>query len=678
MHVHRRNHYPTVVTSTVAVNQSFAAFDPLQVKGRLEDSLAAQRALRREIENILSSYVGWYDPFCELVQNGLDALEKRARDEELAGTSGNYSQQLRIIVDLDENQLTVSDNGCGMTYEEFQRFLAPNFSFKEEATSRGHKGVGATYLAYGFNYLRVHTRGLGNESCGRILGGRAWLKGPSSSDAPLVEPDPNPDIDDSFREMDRGTSVTVRFDGQTQPRKLSWLSARNAETWLTILRVKTGIGSVEPASDKKVEVVCIAGGEISTSTTGGISYLWLHEEKSKSARIRDVEQKASEFFEKYGPSKPLPNAYRQLDFIYDEYDPIDCKRILAPDVFTEHQEVIETHKPTIRVEYGYTTKLWKVFNEKLGVRGNMQVLKAGIQLAANGMPQGDVIQVPLTRYTGRQNQVHLLIHFKNYTPDLGRKGFAKPLVDFATDVAVAIVQGPITRLRSSMKRDSGIAPDLDRELKLDDWKEEMIKHEAASPLLLSSEHFFAPTKRISITSTPTREQDAIALFHEIISGGVVRGLSIMSTNERFKYDSLFRINFQHDRELLEFDEDSNPLGIDAQVLDGLHGKVTQPKVLEYKYSVDGLLNDLDAQEKNLKDIDLCVAWKMGEQWRERFAVTSLLLPENVSQREYHGVTHVLQDPDSGARHCDLIILEDLVSLLMDAPRTHEAQRANYE
>jgi hypothetical protein len=267
---------------------------------------------------------------------------------------------------------------------------------------------------------------------------------------------------------------------------------------------------------------------------------------------------------------------------------------------------MESTRPRCASEMTSRTKLWKGFNEKLGVRSNMQVVRAGIQLAANGMPQGDVIQVPVTRYTGRQNQVHFLIHFQNYTPDLGRKGFAKPLVDFATDIAVAIVQGPITRLRSSMKRDSGIAPDLDRELKLADWKEEMIRHEQTSPLLLSSEHFFAPTKRISITSIPTREQDVIALFHEIISGGVVRGLSVMSTNERFKYDSLFRIDFNQERELFEFDEERNPLGIDGQILDELHGRITLPKVLEYKYSVDGLLSDLDAQERTSK-ILIC-AW----------------------------------------------------------------------
>ncbi|MEV4824181.1 hypothetical protein [Micromonospora sp. NPDC049274] len=656
----------------------FAAFDPLQVKGRLENSLAAQRAVRREINNILSSYVGWYDPFCELIQNGLDALEARGRVEVAAGTISDFEQHLRVIVDLDRNELTVSDNGCGMTYDEFKRFLAPNFSFKEEVNSRGHKGVGATYLAYGFNYLRVHTKSPGYEACGRILNGRTWLAGSADGDPPLVEPDSSADIDEDFEKVERGTTVTVRFDEYTHPKKLSWLAAKDADTWLTILRVKTGVGSVEPSMDKTIEVTCIAGGESTTATISEVSYLWLHNDKCKSARISEVASKAQEQFKKYGTAKPPPNAHRKLDFLYEEYHWDSCKELLTPEAFAEHEEVVVKHRPTIKVEYGYTTKLWKRFNEKLGIRSNMQVLRAGIQLAANLMPQGDVLQVPLTRYTGRQNQVHFLIHFENYTPDLGRKGFAKPLVDFATDVASAIVQGPITRLRPNMKRDSGTVPDLDRELRLDAWKEQMIAHEASSPLTLSSDHFFAPTKRISITSTPTREQDVIALFHEIISGGVVRGLAIMSTNERFTYDGLFRINFDHDRELFEFDQSSNPLGIDSEVLDGLLGRLTKPKVLEYKYSLDGLINDLDAQEKNLKDIDLCVAWEMGSQWREKFAVTSLLLPENTSQRSYHGLTHVLQDPDSGARHCDLIILKDLVALLVDESTCHDEQRLAYE
>ncbi|MFX7764189.1 hypothetical protein ABTK05_21250, partial [Acinetobacter baumannii] len=75
---------------------------------------AAFGALRREINNILSSYVGWYDTFCELIQNALDAVEARAALERAAGSEEDYKPFVSILVDLDENSLTVSDNGIGL------------------------------------------------------------------------------------------------------------------------------------------------------------------------------------------------------------------------------------------------------------------------------------------------------------------------------------------------------------------------------------------------------------------------------------------------------------------------------------------------------------------------------------------------------------------------------------
>lgn len=45
------------------------------------------------------------------------------------------------------------------------------------------------------------------------------------------------------------------------------------------------------------------------------------------------------------------------------------------------------------------------------------------------MPQGELIQIPLTRNIGRQNQAHVVVHFENCTVDLGRKGFQKEITD---------------------------------------------------------------------------------------------------------------------------------------------------------------------------------------------------------------------------------------------------------
>jgi light-regulated signal transduction histidine kinase (bacteriophytochrome) len=128
---------------------SFKSFDPLKVKLNA-NSEAQVNALRREIENILKSYVGWYDPFCEVIQNAIDSVEKRSQFSE------NYHPSIWIIIDIKNNQLVVTDNGVGLTQQQFEQFLAPYFSFKSGDT-RGRKGAGATYLAYGFNYIQVCT-----------------------------------------------------------------------------------------------------------------------------------------------------------------------------------------------------------------------------------------------------------------------------------------------------------------------------------------------------------------------------------------------------------------------------------------------------------------------------------------------------------------------------------------
>src|SRR3981081_3485947 len=106
--------------------------------------------------------------------------------------------------------------------------------------------------------------------------------------------------------------------------------------------------------------------------------------------------------------------------------------------------------------------------------------------------------------------------------------------------------------------------------------------------------------------------------------------------------------------------------------------LTDPRVLEYKYSLDGLIEDFDSQDKNIKDIDLCIVWNTGSQYKERYGITSLLLPENSDQRQYHGITHVLTDLDTASKHCDLIVLSELINLLNDLDVTVTAQRKKYE
>jgi len=237
-------------------------------------------------------------------------------------------------------------------------------------------------------------------------------------------------------------------------------------------------------------------------------------------------------------------------------------------------------------------------------------------------------------------------------------------------------------MNKCFRKNTGAAPDLMREHKLDEWKTFMIEHEKNSPLQLINENFFIPIKRISITSIPTREQDVIALFNQLIAGGVIRGIRIMSTNERFTYYGLYKIVIEEPTSNHIYEKIKNPLGVSEEIvneiLEGLpHGFISRPKVLEYKYSLDGLIEDLESGIKNSNDIGLVIAWKAGEQYKKSFIIQSLLIEDNIQLRQYHGVTHKLFDISTNESVADLILLEDLILYLND-PEISYIDQEKYE
>jgi hypothetical protein len=657
---------------------AFTEFDPLEYKSNNKNE-AAVHALKREINNILSSYVGWYDPFSELIQNALDSIEARAMEAKASGGLLLFQPALNISIDIKNNALTVSDNGIGLNKDQFQQFLAPNFSFKSGKTTRGHKGVGATYVAYGFNYMQIVTRTSSFSAVGSIKDARKWLSDPSPSGNPKVSPDSSAPCDPEFEKVDRGVSITVKFDDTTHPKRLDWIQANTATAWWKILSIKTGLGAVFPNHQIKVNIkVTDADGKETRVEKQGVAYYWIYNECNKKAGFSEIKELEKKLFDKHGASFKHPDKISNLDIIYETWTSHRLLELLNKNLDYVERRIIDEHNPTVSVEFGYTAKLWQRFNENLGVRSNYRVMHSGIQMAANGMPQGETIQIPLTRNVGRQNQIHFLFHFDNYSPDLGRKGFHRELTDFAKDISRKITDGHLSTVRARLKANTGTAPDLLREQQIDDWKAEMLEHEKAKPLSIANPHFFLPTQKISITSAPTREQDVIALFHQLIAGGVIRGIRVMSTNERFTYDGLFRISFDLSDEKYIYDEKTNPLGIDSETANDLKGLVTPPKILEYKYSLDGLVEDIDSGNKNIKDINLAVVWNTGDLYKERFGIMSLLISENRDQRQYHGVTHMLCDAESGGKVMDLIILEELIVFLNSPEDSEEFQLTKYE
>ena len=179
-----------------------------------------------------------------------------------------------------------------------------------------------------------------------MTGALSWVNGSPLDDPPLVEPDDGVDWDSDFAAWQRGTTVTVRFDEATQPRKLSWLAAKDAETWLTMLRVKTGLGSVTADPEIGVSVTCITSEGPTCAEIQGIAYLWLRGDR-KSASLKEVTKAAKKAIGKSGNYSSMPNKYKQLAFMHETWKPEDLTELLSAAEYKEQAAIISKHTPII-------------------------------------------------------------------------------------------------------------------------------------------------------------------------------------------------------------------------------------------------------------------------------------------------------------------------------------------
>ncbi len=642
---------------------SFTNFDPLKISSSAaHDEAAIVRRQKRNIHSILHSYVGWYDPFAELIQNALDSVEKKAGQ-----TDEPYEKRVKIIVNFQDNSLTVSDNGTGLDETTFHRFLAPNESFKEN-DSRGSKGVGATYIAYGFNYLRVDTKTKNYVASGVMEGARNWLHDSAAPENPQVVPTTTPFVDPEFGEFATGVSITLRFDSKTKPSSLTWPNLKTPEAWFVALSIKTALGAVKArlATNVKIECVDKDGNRTSKEVTE-IEYMQPHIHLEKTREYSVILEKIEENFKKKGAGAGIPNSVSNLEAVYLSWD---NKKILEnlPKLGLEEKKLVQDHKCTVSGSYIYTAEIWKRLAAKIGYKSTANLYAAGIQLCADNMPQGEIIQVPLTRYTGRQNQVHFVFHFDNCVVDLGRKGFDKDFVDLAKSISAMIVQDVFSKIRDCLKVDDLRKTSLLEKQKINTWKQNLLEHEQSNPLSLRNENFFNPLNEISITAEPSREQDVIALFNQLIAGGVIRGIRIVGTNEQMTYDGAMRVCVGPKYDDHEYDAFKNPLGVSpsfrAEYEEAFPaGFVSNDlMILEYKYSVNGLIADLHTGDKKASDINLIIAWDLGDAYESIFRVQSLLIDDGRGERDYHGITHKFYD-ENGTHVMDAIILSDLISFL---------------
>nr|WP_234913885.1 hypothetical protein [Rhizobium rhizogenes]QCO89403.1 histidine kinase-, DNA gyrase B-, and HSP90-like ATPase family protein [Rhizobium rhizogenes] len=644
-------------------------WDPLEAASDSDHEILTA-GKKREIKNILKSYVGTYDPMSELLQNAMDSVERRAAE----GEEG-YQPKIFVKIDLQENSFQVVDNGVGFKREQFMAFIAPSISFKAGGTTRGNKGVGATYIAYGFNNLQMRTKNPGFSFSGQFLGGRDWVEdGQGSVHRPKIEPIASED--EVFDSFDQGASFKIKFGGKhTRPSDLSWYNANTPEQWLYLLLLKTPLGHVnlpdQTPSAISFDLHVTTKDADNTASSCVAKYKFPHEEIAVSPRLRTVRALQTAALEKGRDPIKSTERYRNSNGVYDAFSGEEIvarfKTLSQADV-----DLIKQYNVSVYGYFAYSTSIWDTLNDKKAkLRKGFRVLRGGLQMANNHMAQGDLITIPLTKNTGHQNQAHVVVHFDNAEPDLGRKGFQPELKELGERLSALMVTY-LSAARDLLKNDTGAEADIGKEIKVHDWMRDQEEHEKTHPLILTNQNFFLPMRRISMQSTPLCEQDSIVLFNQLIAGGVIRGIKLLSTSQVSQYDGMFRYVAEEPLENLKFDKVANPLGVYEEQLSQTY--VGPPRILEYKFSLDGLIREFENGEKSEKDISLAVFWDIGTEFKREYNVTSLLDFDNIHHRRHHGITHVIRSANT---QFDAVCLRELIEVLNDPDGQQAVQKERY-
>ena len=225
--------------------------DPLAaLEGHLNETRA--RDVQREVRNVVQSYhnVADYtaaDILAELLQNALDAIDQ------LQESGYSTHNTIDVVLDCVSNSIAVTDSGCGIPEDTAVSMLAPGRGTKDARSpgtrSRGYKGVGMTFLAYGYNKIEIMSKTVdGNGVSVSLEGGRRWVEETDDRaiatrpkalvvrNVPPRRPDGSP--------LAHGTTVRITLDETTRPRQLA-KAVLSAEMAQAVIQRQTAVGHVD-------------------------------------------------------------------------------------------------------------------------------------------------------------------------------------------------------------------------------------------------------------------------------------------------------------------------------------------------------------------------------------------------------------------------------------------------
>lgn len=518
-----------------------------------------EELLKAEIKEIVRSYRHSWDIFSELIQNSIDAINRKflvlndpAYDlyTDYRSTYGpiepnmNFRGKITIVWDADKHELAMSDNGIGIEADKVGKFILPKGTGKRVGYDYGFKGYGltfATFISCSFDLrtkflFETNTTQIALDECfGWLCDVRDFPTGPVAVPTPTtdgIEGESGTVVKVTLSPEDYATLFPAVASLDSTKRYIK--TDRDIKRLLYILRTRTAIGNTRSLYNKAprvpidIELKIIIDGNVSIYP---VPYKYYHPLE------HDEVGTLAYNFDQYVESLNKAGFKRDFRALYHTVENVEVgiNRKLKFDVAL----CAVAQKRLTKIEG--MLELDKIESSDVGVT-------YGIHLSINGMPTG--IRIDNWDHKGGYlKRYYVVVDAElgiSEQLDPGRKGISeyyanlisKRVIDLLGETSIG--GGSPFGHFATTNLDSGRIDDDD--IEDDDFYTivERVENETSDYSEEEKELLEKIKRYSSFNKIPSTEQEVIGIFYQLLSKGVIKGYTTDYLSGVATYDAAFK------------------------------------------------------------------------------------------------------------------------------------------
>ena len=456
---------------------------------------------RKSIKGIDDSYNNFWDILAELIQNSVDAINKK------------YEKRGKIDIEINSLQksIKIRDDGVGIEKEKIPILLSPFSTDKEnDLGSIGEKGVGLKFVIFQSNDFKMKTSTLNSQEISEvnIPGAKMWKEGDSTENFCLEL--------ESRTENFQGTEIVIKGVENDKLFDLNFNSLK------FIIRTKTAIGNVlsifEENNDIRVYLKY-------TDRSGRINQeelpykYWLPTENIKKSDKCDLDDFKAWLNESDRSDSEKRNKLKNKIIVKQgEISHNDYRNIKYWACFVPKRKIWND----ISIMDGLLTEEM-IENEEIMQDKVFSIHQAGIYTSVKGMPTGISIEHPNTGYAGYWANLFIIFEDRLLKFDIGRKSINGSTKNIYKERSKDIFSEYLSYVTKYVSGE----PDVQTN---PIWDRDNVKLEIDSMPKLSNQI-------IKFKNIPSEQEASVAaIFYELIGANLISDLEPVISGYRNKYD----------------------------------------------------------------------------------------------------------------------------------------------